>query len=211
MKAQMLPFILALAATTCSGGKACSCGHGHRLFSPPAPPPFMKNVSTEAQMELISVFANETMTIAEQKKAIRIWGKEHGIQVGDAFTRRDIRGQINADPLTTFYFYAFSLQKQVEDFEANTKERRDRLKRNVAHILFKHAKLALERFTHIMFDDEVTWSERKSKLKQLEAEHPEAVEVLKVAFEQPLIEGIDQHRNQWYRDYRGEWRIRISD
>ncbi|WKY02478.1 hypothetical protein Q1695_016053 [Nippostrongylus brasiliensis] len=181
MKAQMLPFILALAATTCSGGKACSCGHGHRLFSPPAPPPFMKNVSTEAQMELISVFANETMTIAEQKKAIRIWGKEHGIQ------------------------------KQVEDFEANTKERRDRLKRNVAHILFKHAKLALERFTHIMFDDEVTWSERKSKLKQLEAEHPEAVEVLKVAFEQPLIEGIDQHRNQWYRDYRGEWRIRISD
>ncbi|WKY02475.1 hypothetical protein Q1695_016051 [Nippostrongylus brasiliensis] len=183
MKAQIRLFILALAATTCNGEKACGCGHGLRLFSPPAPPPFMKNVSTEAQMELISVFANESMTIAEQKQAIRIWGEAHGIQ------------------------------KQVEDFEASTRERSSRLQGSVVYLLFNQVKLALERFYDIMSDDEVTWSLRKYSMKQLEAEYPEAVEVLKVAFEQPLFEGIDQLINQWYqyRDHNGHWRIRISN
>ncbi|VDL76307.1 unnamed protein product [Nippostrongylus brasiliensis] len=108
----------------------------------------MKNVSHEAQMELISVFANETMTIAEQKKAVGIWGEEHGIK----------------------------------------------------------ASRALQSISLIMLDDEITWSQRKSKMKQLEAEYPEAMQVLKVAFEQPLIEGVDQNSNQWNWNRHGYWR-----
>lgn len=52
----------------------------------PRPPPFLRNVTSEARRQFFQIVNNMNETVAQQKQQVMSWAEANGIQVNAAFT-----------------------------------------------------------------------------------------------------------------------------
>ncbi|PIO68280.1 hypothetical protein TELCIR_09935 [Teladorsagia circumcincta] len=137
------------------GDKERRGGSGSRRETGPPPQPFLLTVTEEARQEFFAISSKKDVTIREQKEKISQWAQK------------------------------YSIEKQVEEFNANMMRLKEELKQNVTDLIFTLPSAA-QQFSAVMDNEDQTPAERKKALADLNAENPQAFSVLKFAVGQFL-------------------------